>query len=81
MAGHGELPPARVEVYGRNGHAQLDWSQLGDDAFATMVAEFAAAVRGGPSPLLDAAHGLRIRRSSPRPRHSWRISADSRLAS
>ncbi|MCP9964803.1 Gfo/Idh/MocA family protein [Actinomadura madurae] len=60
MAGHGELPPARVEVYGRNGHAQLDWSQLGDDAFATMVAEFAAAVRGGPSPLLDAAHGLRI---------------------
>ncbi|MEU8347606.1 Predicted dehydrogenase [Actinomadura meyerae] len=60
MAGTGELPPARVEVYGRKGHAILDWSQLGDDAFATMVAEFAAAVRGGPAPQLDAAHGLRI---------------------
>lgn len=60
MAGTGELPPARVEVYGRKGHAVLDWSQLGDDAFATMVAEFAAAVRGGQSPALDAAHGLRI---------------------
>ncbi len=42
------------------GHAVLDWSQLGDDAFATMVAEFAAAVRGGQAPQLDAAHGLRI---------------------
>jgi predicted dehydrogenase len=60
MAGTGDLPPARVEVYGRKGHAVLDWSQLGDDAFATMVAEFAAAVRGGPAPALDAAHGLRI---------------------
>lgn len=60
MAGTGELPPARVEVYGRKGHAVLDWSQLGDDAFATMVAEFAAAVRGGRAPALDAAHGLRI---------------------
>jgi hypothetical protein len=47
-------------VYGRKGHARLDWSQLGDDAFATMVSEFGAAVRGGPRPLLDAAHGLRI---------------------
>ncbi|NDU74507.1 Gfo/Idh/MocA family oxidoreductase [Actinomadura sp. DSM 109109] len=60
MAGRGELPPAHVEVYGRGGHARLDWSQLGDDAFPTMVAEFAAAVRGGTSPALDAAHGLRI---------------------
>ncbi|MER7547933.1 Gfo/Idh/MocA family oxidoreductase [Spirillospora sp. NPDC127506] len=60
MAGTGELPPARVEVYGRRGHAVLDWSQLGDDAFATMVDEFAAAVRGGQAPPLDAAHGLRI---------------------
>ncbi|WP_433472110.1 Gfo/Idh/MocA family protein [Spirillospora sp. CA-142024] len=62
MAGMGELPPARVEVYGRKGHALLDWSQLGDDAFATMVAEFGSAVRGGPAPLLDAAHGLRIQK-------------------
>jgi len=60
MAGAGELPPARVEVYGRKGYARLDWSQLGDDAFATMAAEFAAAVRGGPAPALDAAHGLRV---------------------
>ncbi|TDB94001.1 Gfo/Idh/MocA family oxidoreductase [Actinomadura sp. 7K534] len=60
MAGAGELPPAHIEVYGRQGHARLDWSQLGDDAFATMVAEFAAAVRGGPAAPLDAAHGLRI---------------------
>ncbi|MGI5200836.1 Gfo/Idh/MocA family protein [Spirillospora sp. CA-108201] len=60
MAGMGELPPAHVEVYGQGGHARLDWSQLGDDAFATMVAEFAAAVRSGTGPALDAAHGLRI---------------------
>lgn len=64
MAGAGDLPPAHVEVYGRTGHARLDWSELGDDAFATMVAEFAAAVRGGPGggpePRLDAAHGLRL---------------------
>lgn len=63
MAGTGELPPARVEVYGRNGYALLDKSEMGDDAFATMGAEFAATVRngaaGGGHPL-DAAHGLRI---------------------
>ncbi|TDC48274.1 Gfo/Idh/MocA family oxidoreductase [Actinomadura sp. KC345] len=60
MAGTGELPPAHIEVYGRKGHARLDWSQLGDDAFATMVAEFASAVRGEAGNPLDAAHGLRI---------------------
>ncbi|TYK44629.1 Gfo/Idh/MocA family protein [Actinomadura decatromicini] len=62
MAGAGDLPPAHVEVYGRHGHARLDWSDLGDDAFARMVAEFAAAVRDTPEdgPRLDAAHGLRI---------------------
>lgn len=60
MAGTGELPPARVEVYGQKGHALLDWSELGDDAFATMVGEFAAAVRDGTGHPLDAAHGLRV---------------------
>ncbi|MFD0690002.1 Gfo/Idh/MocA family protein [Actinomadura fibrosa] len=60
MAGAGELPPARVEVYGRRGHALLDWSEVGDDAFATMIEEFAGTVRGGGGHPLDAAHGLRI---------------------
>ena len=62
MAGADDPPPAHVEVYGRTGHARLDWSDVGDDAFATLVAEFAAAVRGAPDPGpgLDAAHGLRV---------------------
>ncbi|MCW2941007.1 MAG: putative oxidoreductase protein [Actinomycetia bacterium] len=60
MAGAGDLPPARIEVYGRHGHALLDWSTEGDDAFATMVAEFASTVRSGGGHPLDAQHGLRI---------------------
>src|SRR5437868_2306871 len=36
MAGAGDLPPARVEVYGRGGHAALDGSEPHDDAFTTM---------------------------------------------
>lgn len=60
MAGAGDLPPARIEVYGRHGHALLDWSTVGDDAFATMVAEFASTVRSGGGHPLDAQHGLRI---------------------
>ncbi|GAA2612489.1 Gfo/Idh/MocA family oxidoreductase [Actinomadura fulvescens] len=60
MAGVGELPPARVEVYGRRGNAQLDWSKVGEDAFTTMIAEFAATVRAGGGHPLDARHGLRI---------------------
>ena len=60
MAGAGELPPARIEVYGRQGHALLDWSDAGDDSFATMVAEFATTVRNGGGHPLDARHGLRI---------------------
>ncbi|MCW2887586.1 MAG: hypothetical protein QOE54_3816 [Streptosporangiaceae bacterium] len=60
MAGAGELPPARIEVYGRQGHAVLDWSKVGDEAFATMVAEFASTVRNGGGHPLDARHGLRI---------------------
>lgn len=60
MAGVGDLPPARIEVYGRHGHALLDWSTEGDDAFATMVAEFASTVRSGGGHPLDAQHGLRI---------------------
>ncbi|WP_067467743.1 Gfo/Idh/MocA family protein [Actinomadura macra] len=60
MAGGGDLPPAHVEVFGRSGHAGLDWSDLGDDAFSTMIGEFAAIVRDGGGHPLDAAHGLRI---------------------
>ncbi|QXJ20168.1 Gfo/Idh/MocA family oxidoreductase [Actinomadura graeca] len=60
MAGAGDLPPARVEVYGRSGHAVLDWAALGGDAFPTMIGEFAATVRDGGGHPLDAAHGLRI---------------------
>lgn len=60
MAGTGELPPARIEVYGRQGHALLDWSAVGDEAFTTMVSEFAATVRNGARHPLDAQHGLRI---------------------
>ncbi|HXA59836.1 MAG TPA: Gfo/Idh/MocA family oxidoreductase [Streptosporangiaceae bacterium] len=60
MAGAGDLPPARVEVYGRHGHALLNWSTVGGDAFATMVAEFASTVRCGGGHPLDARHGLRI---------------------
>lgn len=60
MAGRGELPPARVEVFGRHGVETLDWSQLGDDAFDRMIAEFAHAVRTGSPHPLDAARGLRV---------------------
>ncbi|TDD86561.1 Gfo/Idh/MocA family protein [Actinomadura rubrisoli] len=60
MAGGGELPPTRIEVYGRRGYALLDRSELGDDAFATMIAEFAATARSGGGHPLDAAHGLRV---------------------
>ncbi|TDD40497.1 Gfo/Idh/MocA family oxidoreductase [Actinomadura sp. KC06] len=60
MARADDPAPPRVEVYGRKGTAQIDWSELDDDAFPVMAAEFAAAVRGGPRPPLDAAHGLRV---------------------
>jgi predicted dehydrogenase len=60
LAGTGDLPPARIEVYGRQGYALLDWSEVGDDNFPTMVAEFAATVRKGGGHPLDARHGLRI---------------------
>lgn len=60
MAGTGELPPAGIQVYGRQGHARLDWSAVSGDVFATMVAEFASAVRDGGGHPLDAQHGLHI---------------------
>jgi hypothetical protein len=49
-------------VYGRQGHAVVSWADIGDDAFATMVSEFAATVRNGGGHPLDAQHGLRIQR-------------------
>ncbi len=60
MAGRGEPPPARVEVFGAGGTAVLDWSALDSDAFPRMVAEFAEAVRTRTPHPLDAAHGLHI---------------------
>lgn len=58
--GGGELPPARIEVYGAKGHARLDWPATRDEMFAQLTAEFAAAVRSGTGHPLDARHGLRI---------------------
>ncbi|MCT9929988.1 Gfo/Idh/MocA family oxidoreductase [Planotetraspora sp. A-T 1434] len=60
MAARGELPPARVEVYGREGSALLLGSELGDDVFATVTREFADTVRRGGGHPLDARHGLRL---------------------
>jgi predicted dehydrogenase len=59
MAG-GEVPPARIDVYGAKGHARLEWPATHEEAFARMMAEFAAAVRSGTGHPLDARHGLRI---------------------
>lgn len=59
MVATGEMPPARVDVYGEDGNATLLGTDLGDDVFAAMVAEFAGTVRGGSHPL-DARHGLRL---------------------
>jgi len=60
MAGGGDLPPASVQVYGPGGWADLSWDVVGDDTFATVVAEFAATVRAGGGHPLDAQHGLHI---------------------
>ena len=60
MAGRGDVPPARIEVFGDHGNETLDWSLLGDDAFTRMIAEFAHTVRTGTPHPLDAAHGLHI---------------------
>ncbi|MGH3243761.1 MAG: Gfo/Idh/MocA family protein [Spirillospora sp.] len=62
MARVDDPAPPLVEIYGRKGNARVDFGELGDDAFPTMVAEFAAAVRGGPRHPLDAAHGLRLQK-------------------
>ncbi|WP_327086217.1 Gfo/Idh/MocA family oxidoreductase [Nonomuraea sp. NBC_01738] len=60
MAGAGELPPSRFEVYGRLGSAILP--EFDDDPLATVAAEFAQTVRQGGGHPLDAAHGLRLQR-------------------
>lgn len=62
MAATGDLPDARVEVFGRKGSATLFGAMLGDDAFERMVAQFAQTVRNGGGHPLDAAHGLRLQR-------------------
>ncbi|GII35150.1 Gfo/Idh/MocA family protein [Planotetraspora phitsanulokensis] len=60
MAAGGDLPPARVEVYGVEGNASLLGSEVGDDAFPAVAREFARTVRSGGGHPLDARHGLRI---------------------
>ncbi|GII55343.1 hypothetical protein Pth03_37320 [Planotetraspora thailandica] len=60
MAGRGELPPSRVEVYGTQGSASLLGNTLGDGVFAAVAREFAGTVRRGGGHPLDARHGLRI---------------------
>ncbi|WP_214109326.1 Gfo/Idh/MocA family protein [Acrocarpospora catenulata] len=62
MAATGELPPSRIDVYGREGSASLVGSELGDGVFARLVASFAETVRAGGGHELDAAHGLRLQR-------------------
>ncbi|GAA3228719.1 Gfo/Idh/MocA family oxidoreductase [Actinocorallia longicatena] len=62
MAGHGDLPPAHIEVHGHQGSTRLTWDDLTDDTFTTIVTEFAANVRAGTPHTLDAAHGLHIQR-------------------
>ncbi|GAA4220829.1 Gfo/Idh/MocA family oxidoreductase [Streptosporangium album] len=60
MSVPGETPPSRVEVYGRLGREVIDGDQIGSDAFAVMLSEFAQTVRRGGGHPLDAAHGLRL---------------------
>lgn len=60
MAATGEVPPSRVDVYGRKGNASLPATELGDGLFTTMAAEFAETVRRGGGHPLDARHGLRL---------------------
>jgi predicted dehydrogenase len=60
MRGGGELPPAWIEVHGREGHARLEWPPAREEMFTRMTAEFATAVRSGAGHPLNARHGLRI---------------------
>ncbi|GIH79697.1 Gfo/Idh/MocA family protein [Planobispora longispora] len=60
LSAPGRTPPSRVDVYGRLGGESVDRDSLGPDVFATMLAEFAEAVRTGGGHPLDAAHGLRL---------------------
>lgn len=60
MAARGDTPPARVEVYGRNGSAVLQGVDFGDGVFAEVARQFADTVRRGGGHPLDARHGLRL---------------------
>jgi predicted dehydrogenase len=60
MAATGDLPPPRVDVYGAAGNATLLATDLGDDVFTALVADFARTVRRGGGHPLDARHGLRL---------------------
>ncbi|WP_371779596.1 Gfo/Idh/MocA family protein [Streptosporangium subroseum] len=56
----GETPPSNVGIYGRLGRESINDTQLGDDVFSLMLAEFATTVRRGGGHPLDAAHGLHL---------------------
>jgi hypothetical protein len=56
----GETPPSNVGIYGRLGRESINDTQLGDDVFSLMLAEFAMTVRRGGGHPLDAAHGLHL---------------------
>ncbi|MBO3745695.1 Gfo/Idh/MocA family oxidoreductase [Streptosporangiaceae bacterium NEAU-GS5] len=60
MAAAGDIPPARIEVYGSAGSADLRGFEYGQAVYAEMAAQFAATVRAGGGHRLDARHGLRI---------------------
>ncbi|MEO3857614.1 Gfo/Idh/MocA family oxidoreductase [Acrocarpospora sp. B8E8] len=62
MAATGELPPARIDVYGEHGSASLLGNELGEEIFARMMASFAETVRAGGGHPLDARHGLRLQK-------------------
>ncbi|GAA0415756.1 hypothetical protein Acor_56860 [Acrocarpospora corrugata] len=58
----GDLPPARIDVYGEAGNTSLSGADLGDGIFARMVESFAETVRAGGGHPLDAQHGLRLQK-------------------
>ncbi|MEV4163956.1 Gfo/Idh/MocA family protein [Nonomuraea dietziae] len=58
MAAAGDLPPQRVEVYGRLGSARLP--HFDDDPLSVVAEEFAMTVRRGGGHPLDAARGLHL---------------------
>nr|BFE88390.1 hypothetical protein GCM10020093_109910 [Planobispora longispora] len=70
LSAPGRTPPSRVDVYGRLGGESVDRDSLGPDVFATMLAEFAEAVRTGGGHPWTPPTACACRASSPPPRTS-----------